>query len=67
MTTKEHIHTQLLRYGKFIKDIEFEVLGHGNNLPVGCHRIRIISFGGNLYYHHMINGDVYEITLLGRN
>lgn len=59
MSMKERIHKQLLMYGKFIKDIEFDA-------DDGCHRIRIISYLGFIYYHHMINGEINEITILGR-
>lgn len=57
--TKQKIHEQLLRYGRIIKDIEFDKYSL-------CHRIRIISFAGYLYYDHMINGEVDECLLLGK-
>ena len=49
----EYIHNLLLKYGKILKDGEYEADGN-------FHRIRIISRTGYLFYDHMINGEVVE-------
>jgi hypothetical protein len=49
----QKIHENLLRYGKILKDIEYEDKD-------GCHRIRIILRFRCIYYDHMLNGEVIE-------
>ena len=47
----------ILRYGEIIINEEFVEYG-----PI---RIRIISYGGSIYYHKMVNGDVVEFKEIG--
>ena len=47
----------VLRYGEVIINEEF--------VEYGSIRIRIISYGGSIYYHKMVNGDVVEFKEIG--
>ena len=47
----------VLRYGEVIINEEF--------VEYGSIRIRIISYGGSIYYHKMANGDVVEFKEIG--
>ena len=47
----------ILRYGEVIINEEF--------VEYGSIRIRIISYGGSIYYHKMVNGDVVEFKEIG--
>lgn len=47
----------VLRYGEVIINEEF--------VEYGSIRIRIISYGGSIYYHKMVNGDVVEFKKIG--
>ena len=47
----------VLRYGEIIINEEF--------VEYGAIRIRIISYGGSVYYHKMINGEVVEFQEIG--
>ena len=47
----------ILRYGEIIINEEFVEYG-----PI---RIRIISYGGSIYYHKMVNGDVVDFKEIG--
>ena len=47
----------VLRYGEVIINEEF--------VEYGSIRIRIISYGGSVYYHKMVNGDVVEFKKIG--
>lgn len=46
-----------LRYGEVIINEEF--------IEYGSIRIRIISYGGSIYYHKMVNGEVVEFREIG--
>lgn len=45
------LHSNLLRYGEILKDVQF------NN---GDDRIRIISYQGKIWYDHMYLGNIIE-------
>ena len=47
----------VLRYGEVIINEEF--------VEYGSIRIRIISYGGSIYYHKMVNGEVVEFKKIG--
>ena len=47
----------ILRYGEVIINEEF--------VEYGSIRIRIISYGGSVYYHKMVNGNVVEFKKIG--
>lgn len=47
----------VLRYGEVIINEEFILYG-----PI---RIRVISYGGSIYYHKMVNGEVVEFKEIG--
>ena len=47
----------VLRYGEVIINEEF--------VEYGSIRIRIISYGGSIYYHKMVNGEVVEFKEIG--
>lgn len=47
----------ILRYGEIIINEEFILYS-----PI---RIRVISYGGSIYYHKMVNGDVVEFKKIG--
>ena len=51
--TKEELCRHLWRYGKMLKDMEYENEGHDN-------RVIIYSFEDKLWYVHMSEGDVIE-------
>lgn len=55
----EKLSNELLNYGTFIKCIDtVEVDGIG--------RIRIIEYKESVYFHYMLNGEVKEITVIGK-
>ena len=47
----------VLRYGEIIINEEF--------VEYGSIRIRIISYGGSIYYHKMVNGEIVEFKEIG--
>lgn len=47
----------VLRYGEVIINEEF--------VEYGSIRIRIISYGGSIYYHKMVNGEIVEFKEIG--
>lgn len=53
-----NLHTLLMAYGEFIRDIEYDN-------DDGCHRIRIISYDGDIFYDHMHNGNVIDCIKIG--
>lgn len=48
----------ILRYGKIITDDDVLWCNHAV-------RIRLVSYNGNLYYHKMVDGDVFECRKVG--
>ena len=48
----------ILRYGKVITDDDVLWCNHAV-------RIRLVSYNGNLYYHKMVDGDVFECRKVG--
>lgn len=51
---------QLLRYGKFLKDIQYE------NIDGDDIRYRLIEYCGELYLHKMVNELVVSVEILAR-
>ena len=59
------ISDNLLRYGEVVTDDAYAsvVTEFGNRQAV---RIRLISYGGMIWYHKMVEGDVVECRKVGR-
>ena len=52
----------ILRYGKVITDDDMLVSDHDAYEHI---RIRLISYNGDLYYHKMVDGELFECRKVG--